>query len=138
MMSPGRIVLASASPRRRDLLQAIGCEFIVDASDIDETEHAGEDPVAYVQRVAIGKARAFHALPDDLIIAADTTVDVDGRILAKPVDADDARRMLALLNGRTHLVHSAIAVRFANTCEFGVETTAVTFRSLSSDRRAHV
>jgi septum formation protein len=88
-----RLVLASASPRRRDLLAQLGLAFEVIAADVDETPRAGEDPVVYVQRLSTVKAAAVLAAagPDALVIAADTTVDVGGRILGKPVDADDAR-----------------------------------------------
>ena len=110
-----RVVLASASPRRSDLLATVGVPFVVIPADIDETEFVGEDPVSYVHRLAIAKADAAAARlevrPDDLVIAADTTVDVDGEILAKPLDADDAERMLGLLSGRAHTVHTGVAVR---------------------------
>jgi septum formation protein len=112
-----RLVLASASPRRQQLLRSIGLEFRAVPPDVDETDHAGESPVAYVVRIARAKVDAVAALvgPDDIgdvvVLAADTTVDVDGAILAKPRDDDDARRMLRLLSGRTHQVHTAVVGR---------------------------
>ena len=127
---PVRVVLASASPRRSDLLASIGLTFEVLPSDIDETEHPGEDPVTYVRRVAIEKAMATAAHETDVVIAADTTVDVDGMILAKPIDDDDARRMLMLLSGRAHQVHTGVAVRHQGRVVSEVATTQVTFVSL--------
>jgi septum formation protein len=126
-----RIVLASASPRRSDLLRSLGLDFVVEAMDIDESELPGEDPVTYVRRVASEKAMAFAARPDDLVIAADTTVDVDGQILAKPEDEADARRMLRLISGRSHLVHTGVAVRRGGQVVAAVATTSVTVVSIS-------
>ena len=124
------MVLASASPRRSDLLTSIGLTFEVVPSDIDETEYPDEDPVTYVRRVAIDKAMAVDVDDADIVIAADTTVDVDGVILAKPVDDDDARRMLTLLGGRTHRVHTGVVVRHQGRVVSDVATTLVTFVSL--------
>lgn len=114
-------------------MDEIGVEFTVAATDIDETPSVGEDPVTYVRRLAIGKANAFEIQPDDVVIAADTTVDVDGEILAKPDDEVDAMRLLSLLSGRTHLVHTGVAVRYGDVIAADVATTAVTFRPLSDD-----
>lgn len=127
---PTRVVLASASPRRSDLLTSIGLTFEVVPSDIDESAHLGEDPVAYVRRVAIEKAMATPVDDADIVLAADTTVDVDGMILAKPHDDDDARRMLNLLGGRTHRVHTGVAVRYQGRVVSDVVTTLVTFVAL--------
>lgn len=133
-----RVVLASASPRRSDLLTTVGVTFVVAPADIDETELAGEDPVSYVHRLAIGKADAAAARvdvrPDDLVIAADTTVDVDGEILAKPLDADDAQRMLGLLSGRAHTVHTGVAVRCGTRIEAEVATTVVSMVDIDAAR----
>ncbi len=123
-------MLASASPRRSDLLTSIGLTFEVVPSDIDESAHLGEDPVAYVRRVAIEKAMATPVDDADIVLAADTTVDVDGMILAKPHDDDDARRMLNLLGGRTHRVHTGVAVRYQGRVVSDVVTTLVTFVAL--------
>ena len=107
-----RLVLASASPRRSELLRSVGLEFDVVPADIDESVRPGELPTDYVARLSAEKARvvAERVGTDRVVVAADTTVDVDGRILEKPVDDDDARRMLALLSGRTHLVHTGVTV----------------------------
>ena len=122
-----RVILASASPRRHDLLANIGVRFVVRQPDIDESPLEGESPVAYVTRLAATKAAAVAAAPDDLVIAADTTVDLDSRILGKPADDREAASMLRSLSGRTHHVHTGVAV-----CRNGVElveacTTLVTF-----------
>ena len=87
-----------------------GVEFDVRPVDADESVHDGESPLPYVQRVAAIKAAAIGGL-GELVVAADTTVDVDGTILAKPEDVEDARRMLLMLSGRSHFVHTAVAVR---------------------------
>jgi septum formation protein len=106
------VVLASGSPRRRELLGGIGLTFTVQAPEVDESVIEGEDPVAYVQRVAADKARVGSiGFPGAVVIAADTTVAVDGQILAKPVDTEDARRMITLLTGAFHQVHTAVVVR---------------------------
>lgn len=102
-------VLASGSPRRRELLQGLGVRFKVRSADIDETPHPGEAPDAYVLRLAREKARAA-GLPGELVLAADTTVVVDGEILGKPEDDADAGRMLRLLSGREHEVLTGVAV----------------------------
>ncbi|CAB4865758.1 unannotated protein [freshwater metagenome] len=129
-----RIVLASASPRRRELLAQIGLSFTVMPTDIDESERPDEDPVRYVRRLAVEKALAATADDDtDVVIAADTTVDVDGVILAKPADDDDARRMLRLLGGRAHRVHTGVAVRHAGVVVAEVCTSVVRFVPLSAD-----
>ncbi|MCC7195504.1 MAG: septum formation inhibitor Maf [Gemmatimonadaceae bacterium] len=131
-MSALRVVLASASPRRRDLLNLVGIGHEVRPADVDESARAGEDPVAYVERVARDKAAKVAALePGTVIIAADTTVVLDGAILAKPEDPADARRMLDRLSGRSHVVHTAIAVSRAGHVASAVETVRVTFRKLT-------
>lgn len=134
MAERGRILLASASPRRRELLARLGLIFEVAPADIDETELVGEEPVAYVHRLAIGKAAVPCAEFADIVIAADTTVDVDGEIFAKPHDDDDARRMLRLLSDRTHAVHTGIAVRHQGRTEAMVATTTVTMTPIEDDR----
>lgn len=103
------------------------------ATDIDETERPDEEPLSYVRRLAIEKAWAAQADANDLVIAADTTVDVDGAILAKPIDDDDARRMLGLLSGRTHQVHTGVAVRYLDRVVAEVSTTSVSVVGLSPD-----
>lgn len=130
-----RIVLASSSPRRRELLDRLGVTFRTASPDIDESTRAGEGPVAYVRRLAAEKAHAVAAEPDELVIAADTTVDVDDQILAKPNDEPDppaaAAAMLRRLSGRTHTTHTGVAVRLGDRTEVEVVTTEVTFVPLT-------
>ncbi len=124
------VVLASASPRRAALLTSAGLTFDVVAPDIDETPRSDESPSAYVARLAAAKAATVAATrPDAVVLAADTTVDVDGRILEKPVDDDDLRRMLGLLSGRSHLVHTGVCVAGTDPI---VVTTSVTFVELTA------
>jgi septum formation protein len=106
-----RLVLASASPRRRELLAQLGLLFEVQAADIDETPRAGESPAHYVLRVAREKAQAIaQRRPGTWVLAADTTVVLDGDILGKPGDAAEARRTLTRLSGRTHEVLTGVAL----------------------------
>ena len=136
MVEPGRLVLASGSPRRRELLASLGLTFVVDAADIDETELAGEDPLSYVVRLARTKAEHVAARhePGTIVIGADTTVELDGTILGKPSDPVHAASMLASLSGRTHCVHTGMAVVVAGVPDpwVGVCTTDVTFRAFDA------
>ena len=126
-------VLASASPRRAELLRAAGFTFDVVVADVDETVHPGESADAYVRRVAAAKARAVTArVPGRRVLAADTTVVVDGEILGKPVDAAEAARMLRRLSGRTHQVLTGVCLDGA--CE--VESSDVEFVPLSGEEIA--
>ena len=131
------LFLASQSPRRHELLRSIGLAFRVEVADVDEDWHAGEDPIAYVERVAEAKAETIADRLDRptaaVILAADTTVDVDGEILAKPVDDDDARRMLHLLSRRTHQVHTAVFGWTATGVHATTVTTDVTFVRLTDE-----
>jgi septum formation protein len=104
-----RLVLASGSPRRRDLLAELGVEVEIRPVNVDERVMPGEEPEGYVRRVALAKAQA-RARPGELVIAADTVVLLDGDILGKPNDAADARFMLARLSGREHVVLTGVAV----------------------------
>ena len=107
----GRIVLASASPRRAELLRAAGIDFDVQPANVDEAIIAGESPDDYVSRLAEAKARVVQELDGNrTVLAADTAVVVDGQILGKPLDEGDARRMLRMLGGRTHEVLTAVSV----------------------------
>ncbi|BAN01213.1 Maf family protein [Ilumatobacter coccineus] len=119
------LVLASASPRRRELLAGAGLDFAVVPADIDETPLPGECPADYVARLSAQKAQAV-AQPGQIVIAADTTVEVDGAILEKPVDRADARRMLRLLSGRAHRCHTGVSVRSALAGEPTLATQVVT------------
>ncbi len=125
------ILLASASPRRRELLTQIGVPHAVMPADIDESRLPDEGALDYVCRVALGKAVTVHrGHPQATVLAADTTVVLGGRILNKPVDFHDAERMLRALASGTHLVHTGIAV-VSNAGELvHVETTAVTMTAI--------
>lgn len=126
-----RVILASASPRRRDLLEQMGVTAIVRPSDIDESVLPGEIAEDYVRRLSVAKAAVALAEPDDLVIAADTTVDLDGRILGKPADADEARAMLRSLSARTHRVHTGVTLRLGERSATDVTTTLVTFAPIT-------
>ena len=126
-----RVILASASPRRRDLLTMVGIAHEVIPADVDETYGAGEVPRAHAERLAREKASVLAArAPDAVIIAADTIVVVDGDVLGKPRDAEEAARMLRRLAGRTHTVFTAVAVARGAKLLSGVEEVGVTFRPL--------
>ena len=132
MSDPGpRLVLASGSPRRRQLLETIGLRFAAVPPDIDETPRPDEDPRGYVERLDREKAGAVTASTDDVVVAADTTVAFAGQIIGKPVDAADARRMLRLLSDQTHDVHTGVAVRTAGRTTTRVVTTFVTMVTIS-------
>jgi septum formation protein len=131
------LILASASPRRRELLAQAGFEFQVYPAHIPEDPRPGEEPVGYVTRLAREKAQAAFArlaeeAGDDLVVlGADTTVTVDGEILGKPEDAADAARMLRMLSGRSHRVVTGVAVVTAQSTEVAAEVTAVRFLTIS-------
>jgi septum formation protein len=132
-----KLILASASPRRRDLLAQAGFEFAVITGDIDESQREGENPVAYTSRLAAEKALAvFDALvetDDVFVVGADTTVAVDGVMLGKPVDVADAEYMLYRLQGRAHSVTTGVAVVAAKKSLVAAETTHVFFEPMSPD-----
>jgi septum formation protein len=109
------LVLASQSPRRSEILKMAGLDFVVRNVPVDETPLAREKPEDYVRRVAALKALAVPASPEEVVLAADTTVVIDGQMLAKPADDDDARRMLGLLAGRRHEVITGIAIKRSGT-----------------------
>lgn len=148
MMAHPRIYLASQSPRRRDLLKQIGVNFEVlllrtdprRKADVDETPHANEPPGDYVLRVSQAKAHAglavlkFRNLPPFPVLAADTTVVLDGKILGKPADREEAVSMLRRLSGNQHRVLSAVAIAFDDRIEVRLSETAVTFVALSEER----
>lgn len=129
-----RIILASSSPRRRELLSQIGLPFSLMPVDIDERPRPGEPPVDYAERLALEKAcAASDRLGGGIVIAADTIVVVHGAILGKPSDASDARRMLSELSGREHEVVTALAVRDTASARSAVRAsiTRVWFRTLT-------
>jgi septum formation protein len=136
-MSAPRIILASQSPRRRELLALIGMPHEVQPAGLDEVRRDGEAPAAYVERLAREKATAIAARePDAVVIGADTTVVLDGEIFEKPADAADAVRMLRRLSGRTHTVLTAVAVARGGDVRSGVESVEVTFRALDEPQIA--
>lgn len=128
------IVLASASPRRADLLRQMGLPFVARAMDLDETPAPDEAPAHYVERLARAKAMAGLANdPNALVIGADTTVVGDVGMLGKPVDMAQAQTMLASLSGRSHRVMTAVALAGDHGCFARLATTEVRFRPLSAD-----
>lgn len=143
-----RIYLASQSPRRRELLKQIGIHYdmLLLRSDprrkisVDETPHQGEAPVDYVQRVCRDKARAgwesllLRNLPLLPVLAADTTVTIDGKIIGKPDDNEHAAEILRMLSGTRHQVLTAVAMAFEDRLELRLSTTNITFDTLSEDR----
>ncbi len=136
MISGISVVLASASPRRRHLLQALGVDFVTRASETDERVDAGLSPADVVEELATRKARdvARH-YTDALVIGADTIVVLDSEILGKPTDPDDARRILTRLSGRSHRVFSGLAIVDASSgaTAVGHEVTVVTMAHLSPE-----
>jgi len=148
-----RLYLASRSPRRRELLTQMGIQFDTLAfrapprqdDDVDETAHDGETPLIYVERVARLKAEhgwrtvEMRRLMPQLVLAADTTLEFDGEIIGKPVDAADARAILSRLSGRTHQVLTAVAVAFEGRIESTTSISDVTFGNLTDgDIRRYV
>jgi septum formation protein len=131
------VILASASPRRRELLTLVGIAHTVVPADVDERVREGEAPVTYVERLAREKARAIASRnAGALVIAADTTVVLGEDILGKPESPADAERMIARLAGHTHEVCTGIAVEYQGRIASGVERVAVTFRTLTKDEIA--
>jgi septum formation protein len=129
-----RVVLASSSPRRRELLALIGIEHAVVPADIDETPFPDELPRPHAERLAREKAATVAArAPNAIVIAADTIVVVDGAILGKPTDEDAAAAMMRRLSGRRHIVFTAVAVARDGVVVSDVEEVDVTFRELSDD-----
>jgi septum formation protein len=129
-----RLILASASPRRAELLASAGFEFVVFPAEVDETPGLGEAPAVYALRVARDKAAAAISKcreSGSVILAADTVVVKDGKILGKPDDSGDARRMLRLLSGGVHDVHTAVVVRTRAGQREEVVTTRVSFMPLA-------
>ena len=127
-----RVILASQSPRRRELLNLIGMRHDVRPADIDETVLPGEEPAPHAERLARGKALAVaHTDPHAITIGSDTIVVVDDAILGKPADEDEARRMLRRLSGREHQVFTAVAVAHGERVVSSVEVVRVRFRDLT-------
>ncbi len=125
------LVLASRSPRRAEILRQAGIPFVVRPADVDEAPLAHERAQDYVKRVALDKAMAIAAGPDEIVLGADTTVVVRGEILAKPLDATDAVRMLEALSGRRHQVITGICLKSAGRVVQDRSETSVWFARLS-------
>lgn len=133
-MNEPHFVLASASPRRRELLGLVGIPHTVDPADIDESMHADELPAAHVERLArdkVSKVAARH--PNAFVVAADTIVVLDGRVMGKPRTEAEAHDMLSALSGATHTVLTGMACAFNGKSESAVDDVAVTFRSLTDE-----
>jgi septum formation protein len=132
-----KLILASGSPRRAEILTSVGWEFTKDSADIDETELANESPEDYVQRLAREKAETVaQKYADAIVLGADTTVVIDEQIIGKPVDLPDARRMLKMLSGHWHEVLTGVAVvKITNdelrTTKCGMQRTRVKFAEMS-------
>ncbi len=139
MAFPVRVILASGSPRRRELLESLGWTFSVRVPDVPEAPLPGESPESLCERLAVAEGTVVaEENPEALVIAADTVVDIDGTVLGKPADPGDSYRMISLLNGRTHRVHSGIAVFLKGRVASDVVTSEVTFRRLcDGDLRAY-
>ncbi len=128
---PPRIILASASPRRRQLLDLIGMPYLLRPADVEEIQRPGEAGTAFATRASRDKAVAVAAGSNDLpVLGSDTVVEIDGEILGKPQDRDDAIRMLRRLSGRSHHVHTGVALALGNQCESLVDSTEVRFHPL--------
>lgn len=132
------LILASASPRRRELLLQIGVPHVVEAADIDETPLAGEAPGDYVQRLARSKASVvFGSRRDGMpVLGADTTVAVDGLALGKPADEREHREMFERLSTREHAVYSAVALATSAGVAVRLSMTRVVFRTVTENERA--
>ena len=132
-MTPPRVILASQSPRRRELLTLIGMPHEVRPADIDEAYRPGEQPASHAERLAREKAATVaRDEPDAVVIGSDTIVVVDGDVLGKPRDEAHAAEMLARLSGRAHVVLTAVAVQWRGVERSAVERVGVTFRALSA------
>ncbi|MDA9460438.1 Maf family protein [Enterococcus mundtii] len=128
-----KIVLASQSPRRKELLERLVPEFSIQPADIDETPKPKEDPVAYVQRMAAEKATAVQNNEETLVIASDTTVVLGNEILGKPEDDEEAKRMLRKFSGTTHDVYTAVVITDGTQEECILSQASVTFYELTDE-----
>lgn len=125
------LILASASPRRHELLLAAGIPHLVRPSSITENRHPGEPPVAFVQRIAEEKARTIACETEDIVLGADTVVSLEDEVFGKPIDDEDARHMLRRLSGREHSVYTGICILYNGRCIADVARTGVQFTELS-------
>ena len=130
-----KIVLASRSPRRKEILEKLNLKFVIDPPEIDETPRVDEEPTKYVQRIAAAKADLVALRHDqkDLIIAADTTVALNSEIFGQPQDINHARQMIQKLSGNTHSVLTAVSVRWDGLSANGFDESKVTMREVTSE-----
>lgn len=130
-----QIVLASGSPRRKEILEKLGLVFEIDPPEVDETPKHRENPLSYVQRIAAAKADkvALRHEQHCVIIAADTTVALDGEIFGQPRDLDEARLMIQKLSKKSHSVHTAVSVRCDGRSANGFDTASVTMREVTPE-----
>ena len=127
-----KLVLASGSPRRAEILNSVGWDFEKAIPDVDESVVEGESPEDYVRRLAVEKALAVtSSYRDRLVLAADTTVVIGGEIIGKPTDLDDARRMIGRLAGNWHAVLTGVAITRNGSVSVGIQTTRVKFAAMS-------
>lgn len=131
------LILASASPRRTEILQQIGVRHQIKPADIDETPRSNESPVDYVQRMAFEKAKHIIALNMETVpvLGADTCVVCDDKIFGKPAHKDQALEMLAVLSGRSHQVLTAVAMGNSERCLLSMSITEVIFRQITMQER---
>ncbi len=134
-MITSKIILASRSPRRKDILEKLNLSFVIDTPDIDESPIKNESPINYVQRISAAKAEIVAQRHDKqcIVIAADTTVELQGEIFGQPRDLDEARLMIHKLSGKTHAVHTAVSVRCEMKIATAVDTAQVTMREVSNE-----
>ena len=131
------VILASQSPRRTDLLDLIGVTHDVKPANVDESYVGGEQPEAHAERLARAKAESVaQGNSESLVVAADTIVVIDGKVLGKPSDEADAARMLKMLSGRRHVVMTAVAVAYRGQTVSNIERVSVNFRELGDDEIA--
>ncbi|KAA8732711.1 septum formation inhibitor Maf [Acinetobacter qingfengensis] len=129
-----RIILASQSPRRKDLLQQVGLDFSIQIANINETPLLNEKVEQYIQRIAMAKAQTIaKQQPDAIVIAADTTVTVDSEILGKPEHQQHALYMWQKLSGRLHQVKTTIVIAYASQCWHDTVTTDILFKDLTDE-----
>ena len=134
MIKLPKLILASGSPRRSEIMNSVGWDFTKNVPDIDETEREGEPPEDYVRRLAGEKGEAVAKKhPSEIVLAADTTVVIHDQIIGKPKDLADAHRMLSLLSGNWHEVLTGIAVIQNGTIDVGLQRTRVKFAAMTQD-----
>ncbi|MBK5255630.1 MAG: septum formation protein Maf [Vicinamibacteria bacterium] len=131
-----RLILASSSPRRARILATLGLKFEIRPADVDESIHPGETPLAAVRRLAKSKATALHRSPSDCVIAADTVVVLNSRVLGKPANRAEALSMLKDLSGRTHTVATGVAVASGRNLASALDLTEVRFRRMTESEIA--